>query len=109
MAALICCSPAIGFLFAMGGASHHALCMGIGNPKKARQYFSSSVWMTLITGSIAAIALNLVAEPFAMFLGADEASLPYAMPYLRVLLCYIPGFMMDVLMMSFMNYGLSFL
>ena len=103
MAALICCSPAIGFLFGMSGASHYALCMGSGRPKKARQYFSSSVWMTLITGSIAAIALNLVAEPFAMFLGADEASLPYAMPYLRVLLCYIPGFMMDVLMMSFMK------
>lgn len=94
---------AFGFLFGMGGASHYALCMGSGRKEKARQYFSSAVWLTLITGSIAAIVLNLIAEPFAMFLGADEASLPYAMPYLRVLLCYIPGFMMDVLMMSFMK------
>ena len=94
---------AFGFLFGMGGASHYALCKGSGKTEKARQYFSSSVWLALITGSIAAIVLNLVAEPFAIFLGADNASLPYAMPYLRVLLCYIPGFMMDVLMMGFMK------
>ena len=94
---------AFGFLFGMGGASHYALSMGRGQKKIAREYFSTAVCLPLLSGAAAAVVLNLAARPFALFLGADSENLPYVMPYLRVLLCYIPGFMMDVLMMSFMK------
>ena len=94
---------AFGFLFGMGGASHYALLKGSGDQNTAGEFFTTSVMLLLLCGTAAAILLNIFAEPFALFLGATRENMTYVMPYLRVLLCYIPGFMMDVLMMSFMK------
>lgn len=52
---------------------------------------------------MAAILLNIFAHPFAYFLGANDENFNFVMQYLRVMLVYIPGFMMDIVMMCFMK------
>lgn len=94
---------AFGFLFGMGGSSRYAIAVGQSDQKKADMIFSTSVFSTLAFGAAAAVILNLFARPFAFFLGADSSNIAYVMPYLRVLLIYIPGFMMDIVIMCFMK------
>lgn len=94
---------AFGFLFGMGGASTYAILMGQGRKKEANRIFSTSVAGTLFFGIAAAVILNIFARPLAYFLGASDSNIVYTMQYLRVILIYIPGFMMDIVMMCFMK------
>lgn len=94
---------AFGFLFGMGGCSRYAIAVGQNKRDKADRIFSSAVFATIVTGVIAAVILSIFARPFAYFLGASDDNIAYVMPYLRVLLVYIPGFMMDIVMMCFMK------
>lgn len=96
-------SYAFGFLFGMGGCSRYAISLGQGRKQKANRIFSTAVFGTLVFGILAAVVLNIFAKPFAFFLGANEENIKYVMPYLRVMLVYIPGFMMDIVMMCFMK------
>lgn len=96
-------SYAFGFLFGMGGCSRYAIALGQGRKGKANRIFSTAVFGTLIFGIFAAVILNIFAVPFAYFLGANEENFTYTMQYLRVMLVYIPGFMMDIVMMCFMK------
>lgn len=96
-------SYAFGFLFGMGGSSKYAIAIGQGRKKKANRIFSTAVFGTLVFGIMAAILLNIFAHPFAYFLGANDENFNFVMQYLRVMLVYIPGFMMDIVMMCFMK------
>lgn len=96
-------SYAFGFLFGMGGCSCYAIARGQGKKEKANKIFSTAVFGTLVFGITAAIILNIFARSFAYFLGANEQNINYTMQYLRVMLVYIPGFMMDIVMMCFMK------
>lgn len=96
-------SYAFGFLFGMGGCSRYAIALGQGRKEKANRIFSTAVFGTLGFGIFAAVILNIFAVPFAYFLGANEENFTYTMQYLRVMLVYIPGFMMDIVMMCFMK------
>lgn len=96
-------SYAFGFLFGMGGCSRYAISLGQGRKQKANRIFSTAVFGTLVFGILAALILNIFARPFAFFLGANDENIKYVMPYLRVMLVYIPGFMLDIVMMCFMK------
>ena len=94
---------AFGFLFGMGGCSRYAIAVGQNNREKADRIFSTAVFATIVFGVAAAVILNLFARPFAFFLGANSSNIQYVMSYLRVMLVYIPGFMMDIVMLCFMK------
>ena len=94
---------AFGFLFGMGGCSRYAIAVGQDKREKADRIFSTAVFATIVFGVAAAVILNLFARPFAFFLGANSSNIQYVMPYLRVMLMYIPGFMMDIVMLCFMK------
>ena len=94
---------AFGFLFGMGGCSRYAIAVGQDKREKADRIFSTAVFATIVFGVAAAVILNLFARPFAFFLGANSSNIQYVMPYLRVMLVYIPGFMMDIVMLCFMK------
>lgn len=94
---------AFGFLFGMGGCSRYTIAVGQNQREKADRIFSTDIFFTVCSGTIAAVILNAFARPFTYFLGANDANIQYVMPYLRVMLVYIPGFMMDIVMMCFMK------
>ncbi len=94
---------ALGFLFGMGGGALYSIEMGKKNIKEANGIFSTSLFMLLILGIALAVLGNIFAEPFARFLGADDENIAYVMPYLRCVVTYIPGFMYDVFIMSYIK------
>ncbi|MCD8192345.1 MAG: cytidylate kinase family protein [Oscillospiraceae bacterium] len=100
---IITITYALGFLFGMGGGALYSIEMGKKNTAKANGIFSASLLMLLALGAALAVLGNIFAEPFARFLGAEDANLDYVMPYLRCAVTYIPGFMYDVFIMSYIK------
>ncbi|MCD8372551.1 MAG: cytidylate kinase family protein [Clostridia bacterium] len=94
---------ALGFLFGMGGGALYSIETGKKNDKKANGIYSTSMLMLFALGILLAILGNIFAEPFARFLGADDVNISYVMPYLRCVVTYIPGFMYDVYIMSYVK------
>ncbi|MCD8042224.1 MAG: cytidylate kinase family protein [Tannerellaceae bacterium] len=100
---IITITYALGFLFGMGGGALYSIEMGRKNTKQANGIFSTSLLMLLVLGVILAVLGNIFAELFARFLGADDVNIAYVMPYLRCVVTYIPGFMYDVFIMSYIK------
>lgn len=94
---------AMGFMFGIGGGSLYAINRGRKELEKANSYFTTSVVSALFVGTLLAVLGNIFIEPFARFLGADDKNIVYVLPYLRCLLIYIPGFLMDQLMSCFVR------
>lgn len=66
---------AFGFLFGMGGCSRYAIAVGQDKREKADRIFSTAVFATIVFGVAAAVILNLLARPFAFFLGANSSNI----------------------------------
>lgn len=94
---------ALGFMFGIGGGSLYAISRGQKDLEKANSYFTTAVVSALLLGTILAVLGNVYIESFARFLGADDTNIVYVLPYLRCLLIYIPGFLMDQLMSCFVR------
>ncbi len=94
---------ALGFMFGIGGGSLYSISRGRKEFEKANSYFTTSALSALLLGTILAVLGNIFIEPFARFLGADNENITYVLPYLRCLLIYIPGFLMDQLMSCFVR------
>ena len=94
---------ALGFMFGIGGGSLYSISRGRKEMEKANSYFTTSFISVLVLGTFLAVLGNIFIEPFARFLGADDQNIEYVLPYLRCLLVYIPGFLMDQLMSCFVR------
>lgn len=94
---------ALGFLFGMGGGALYSINMGQNDKKQANAVFSTSLFMLLCVGIVIAIFGNVFINQLAYFLGADDVNISFVIPYLRCILVYIPGFMLDIFMISYMK------
>lgn len=92
VAAISLCLPvynmmtAIANLFGIGGASYIARAMGVNDERRARNAFALSTKGALLTVIAYSILLALVAKPFLMAIGGDEASIGFAMQYAWVVI-----------------------
>lgn len=99
---LIMILGAVGFMIGTGGSALVAKTLGEGDKERANRYFTMLIMLDLIAGiSLAAIG-NLVIEPVAVLLGADEALLPHCVLYGRITLCALPAFMLQNAFQSFL-------
>ena len=94
---------ALGFMFGIGGGSLYSISRGRNETEQANSYFSTAFISVLILGTFLPVLGNIFIDPFACFLGADDQNIEYVLPYLRCLLIYIPGFLMDQLMSCFVR------
>ncbi len=93
---------AVGFMIGTGGSALVAKTLGEGDKDRANRYFTMLIILDLIAGiSLAAIG-NLVIEPVAILLGADESLLPHCVLYGRITLCALPAFMLQNAFQSFL-------
>ncbi len=100
---VITVSFALGFMFGIGGGSLYSISRGRNETKTANSYFTTAVVSALSLGVFLAVLGNVFIEQFARFLGADDQNIMYVIPYLRCMLIYIPGFLMDQLMSCFVR------
>ncbi|MGN0422379.1 MAG: MATE family efflux transporter [Lachnospiraceae bacterium] len=92
----------VGFMFGSGGNALVSLHLGLGEKKKANEYFSLIVY-TLIGIGVVLAGINFYLAPgISKMLGASEAMLPYCVLYLRINMIGIVFFMLQNLFQNFL-------
>lgn len=71
----------IGFMFGAGGSALVSMMLGASKKKKANEYFSMIVEVTLILGVISSILSIIFIKQILRALGATEEMMPYAINY----------------------------
>lgn len=72
---------AFGFMCGHGAGSHVSRLLGERRPQQAHRYLSTSFFLSLLLGGIAAALGILLMTPLCRFLGSTETILPYAREY----------------------------
>ena len=87
VAAISLCLPvynimtAFANLFGIGGSSVIARALGTNHKHRAQRAFALSVRGALLSAAAYSLLLGLLARPFLMMIGGDEASIDYAVSY----------------------------
>ena len=92
---------ALGFMIGTGGSAIVAKTLGEGNKKKANEYFSLLVYVTIIFGILLAIISFFLIPPIAKALGATGELLNNCILYGRLSLISITAFMLQNVFQSF--------
>lgn len=82
---LMLISLAFGLLFGAGGATLFSIKLGQKKPQEAEKVLGNSFLMLLLTSLIYMIAGQIFLEPLLVLLGASDATLPYAVEYMRII------------------------
>jgi len=73
-------------LYGAGGAPLCSIQRGKGNNEEAEEIMNASFYLLVITGGILTILGSIFCRPVLALFGASEASLPYALSYMRIYL-----------------------
>ena len=91
---------AFGFMMGTGGTAIVAKTLGEGDRRRANEYFSFIVYITMAVG-VAMSALGIILLPtLSRLLGAEGATLEYCISYGRIVLLALPFFMLENLFQS---------
>lgn len=91
----------LGFMVGSGGSALIGKLLGEGKPQQARSLFSMLVYITVAVALLIAAAGELVLEPVARALGADDTLLPDCVRYGRIILLGLPALMLQFEFQSF--------
>ena len=86
---------AIGSMFGSGGTALIAKTLGEKDSKKANRYFSMVVYLTIIIGIVFAILGQILLTPVLRLLGAEGEMLRYCIRYGRIIIAFVPAFMLQ--------------
>lgn len=87
---------AIGLMLGTGGSALVSKTLGEGDPDKARRIFSLVVKVTILVGIVLAAVMFAIMPWLAGTLGADEALMPHAVLYGRILILFLPAYMLQM-------------
>ena len=93
-----------GFMLGTGGTAMVAKTLGLGEKRKANEYFTFITAATVVCGIILAALCIIFARPLARLLGAEGEMLEYAVTYLRIVIAAMPFFMLQN---SFQNFFIT--
>ena len=85
---------ALGFMMGTGGSAIVAKTLGEGKKKKANEYFSMIVYVTLVGGLVLAIVGILLTKQVSSALGATGELLDNCILYGRIILISMPAFLL---------------
>jgi putative MATE family efflux protein len=95
---LICIS--VGMLIGIGGGAIASIRLGEGNHAEAERVLGNVVGLFVICGLLLSGTAQIFLEPLLRFFGASENTLPYAGPYMRILMWIVAA---DFLAMGMNN------
>lgn len=93
---------AVGFMFSTGGSALIAKTLGEKNLFMANQIFSMLVYASIIFGVAVSIIALLLIEPVLTAFGVEGELMVQSLIYARILLPFIPVFMLQFMFQSFM-------
>lgn len=93
---------AVGFMFSTGGSALIAKTLGEKDGFMANQIFSMLVYGSIIFGAVVSAVALLVLEPVLAAFGVEGELMVQSLLYGRILLPFIPVFMLQFMFQSFM-------
>ena len=100
---LIIILGAFGFMIGTGGTAIVAKTFGLGDKKRANEYFSFLIYTTVVFGIALSVLGILLARPVSRMLGATGEMLECCVTYARIVLIGMPFFMLQNIFQSFFN------
>ena len=91
----------VGFMFGTGGTAIVAKTFGIGDSKRANEYFSLFTYLAFGLGVVFAVLSIVWIRPIAAALGAEGALLENCVVYARIILAALPFYVLQLLFQSF--------
>ena len=91
----------LGFMFGTGGSAIVAKTLGEGKKDRANEYFTMIICVNIIVGVVLAITGFIFLKPAAILMKASEKMLGYCMQYGKILICFVPFFMLQNVFQSF--------
>lgn len=91
----------IGFMVGAGGSAIVAKTIGQGNNKKANEYFSMLVYVTLISGVVITVLGQIFLKKTAILFGAEGELLECCVSYGRIFISAMPFYMLQNVFQSF--------
>ena len=88
-------------LFATGGSTLFAIELGKKNTDNALNYFYITIFVTVVIDIVIMAAGILFITPLCMALGCTKDALPYAVPYLKTQLYFVPIVSFNAIMSRF--------
>ena len=92
---------AVGFMLGTGGTAIVSKTFGLGDSKRANEYFSLIIYVNIISGVVLAALGIAFARPVAILLGADDQMVEHCVIYARIILAALPFFMLQNTFQSF--------
>lgn len=91
----------LGFMIGAGGSALVAKTLGEGDKRKANEYFSLLIYVSVIAGVVLSFFGILFLRPMASLLGAEGELLEMCVRYGRIVLLALPFFMVQMACQSF--------
>ncbi|MBR5140786.1 MAG: MATE family efflux transporter [Clostridia bacterium] len=91
----------LGFMIGAGGSALVAKTLGEGDKKRANEYFSLLIYVSVIAGIVLSFFGILFLRPIASLLGAEGELLEMCVRYGRIVLLALPFFMVQMACQSF--------
>lgn len=93
----------IGYLFGNGGAILMSVSLGMGDEKKAGQYFSTALFLAVSVSILLTILLYLFFEPLIRLLGVTDSTYYYVCAYGRIFIIGVPIFILSPFLQIFIR------
>lgn len=93
---------AIGAMIGVGSATRYALCRALGD-READGYLTNAVQFVLLVGLLFIGAGLLLPGRILLWMGADQTILAIGQPYVAIILCFAPLFMLNYVCTAFVR------
>lgn len=91
----------VGFMIGTGGSALISKTIGEGKKEKAKEYFSMLIYLLIIVSFVLTVVGEVIIEPTAKILGADESMMQHCVTYGRTLLIFLIPFVLQNCFQSF--------
>lgn len=93
----------LGLMFGIGGATYYSISRAQSKKEQANNTYTTSLFIACIAGVIIWLVGLLAAEKISYLLGANSETIALCRPYLKVILCFGPWFILNHVFISFIR------
>ena len=94
---------ALGYLFGEGGSAAYSILMGAGDNKRAREIYTTSIFLGVLTSVLFIIFGIAFIEPISFFLGASDENIRFVIEYNKYIIYFSPAIMLNMSIGSFIR------
>ena len=94
---------ATGLMLGIGAATEFQVCSARGDRTGANRVFTTALVMAGVAAAVLLAVVEAFAAPLSSLLGADEATLPLTVTYLRTIFAFAPLFLLNNVLLPFVR------